>query len=103
MPSEPHPQFGVIVDPATWASYEPIRLLPEVVAIIDCYRSLRIGSAGNGWGPAPISWETIDAYSRLTRTRFDNWVLNLIRMVDSIYLKAARDRAERERQNQPRV
>jgi hypothetical protein len=102
MPCEPHPQFGMIVDPAAWASYEPVKLLPEVAVIIECYLSLRIGSAGNGWGPTPITWETIDAYSRVTRMRLDNWVLNLIRMVDSIYLRAAREKSEQQRQNQPR-
>lgn len=97
--AERHPQFGVVVEPAEWAAYRPVQLLPEAQALSELYTELRIGTGGNGFGPNPVSWEAIAAYCQLTRIRLDRWHLGLLRMVDAIYLKCAAERAERERKS----
>jgi len=73
-------------------------LLPETTALSRIYTELRIASAGNGFGPTPLSWSEVYAYCRLTRTKLDRWMLGLLRQVDLIYLRHAAERREAEMQ-----
>jgi hypothetical protein len=58
---------------------------------------LEIGSArGGGFGPEPITWAGIEAWSRVTGTRLEPWEARLIRSLDDGYLDLL-DKRERAR------
>ncbi|WP_158673475.1 hypothetical protein [Bosea sp. FBZP-16] len=49
--------------------------------------SSRRGSTG--WGPAPLSWQDIDAFCRLSGLRFAPWEIETIEALDRLALSDA--------------
>lgn len=52
---------------------------------------------GGGWGPAPISWEAIDAWARRMRVDPRPWELEVIREIDALYLRKEGERARKDK------
>lgn len=49
---------------------------------------LHRGRASNGWGPSPLSWLDLDAWSRMRGVRPTFSQLELIRTIDRAYLES---------------
>lgn len=47
---------------------------------------MRRRNAGNGYGPTPITWADIDAYSRLSGLRLQPWEIEIIELLDDRFL-----------------
>jgi hypothetical protein len=47
---------------------------------LSCHR------ANSGFGPAPIGWQDIDAFGRLSRTRLLPWEIEVLEDLDALYL-----------------
>lgn len=56
---------------------------------------------GGGFGPAPITYQEIRAWSKLMQTRPQPWEIDLIMMLDRIWFEmwADRDKAESAKRN----
>ena len=89
VPFEQQPDGMLKVDPVAFAAHDPIALSADAQIITETYHDLRVACGGNGFGPSPICWAEIRAYSEVTGKRLDAWALNLLRVIDSIYLKHA--------------
>lgn len=74
---------------------EPAPPLPDSLSVIWlAFCDLDLGRGGNGFGPNPLSWADIAAYSALNRTPLAPWHIDLIRRLDLACLAAASERAK---------
>lgn len=64
-------------------------LPPGAVHLWNSFVQLSNARGGNGFGPNPISFAELDAYSRLTAQAFDPWEIEAIRALDDAYLTEA--------------
>lgn len=102
VPTVPHEcGVGVKVDIAAFETKRFAFTCYEAEVLSEIYSLLRLGNGGGGMGPSGITWTTIDSYQRALSVRLDMWTLNLLFMVDGIYLKAVAARMEKERKKQP--
>lgn len=101
---EPHERGGFRPDLAQMDAYEPVTLCAEAQIIAEIYADLMrgnpIGVSGGLGGliPEKLLWSQIEAYARLTKRRFNQWVLNLLFLIDGIRLKAEFERLKKEAQ-----
>lgn len=49
-------------------------------------------------GPNPISWSEIDSWSRMTRRHPQAWEVDIIKMIDGVFLGDVHDRQRKERE-----
>ena len=88
-------------------AYEPVTLCAEAQIIAEVYADLMrgnpIGVSGGLGGliPEKLLWSQIEAYSRRTGRKFNQWILNLLFLVDGIRLKAEFERLKKEAQKKP--
>jgi hypothetical protein len=61
------------------------------------YWRLRRRKGGSGFGPSPIEWPDIDAFVRYSGMRLRPWELEVIEMLDDLYLVEQGRRAEAKR------
>lgn len=61
------------------------------------FGEISLARGSSGWGPLPISYMEIDAWSRLTSTVLEPWEVDAIRRLDMIYLSAQAENAELRR------
>jgi len=67
-------------------------LLPEITHIWDWFLELTATRGSNGFGVNPITYTEIDAWSRLLKTEPSPLEIELIKIIDSVYLeKVAKD------------
>ncbi len=50
------------------------------------FTMLHRARGGNGFAPNPISWSEMLAYVQLTRTAFDPWEVEALRLLDDAYI-----------------
>jgi hypothetical protein len=50
------------------------------------YWRIRRRKGSSGFGPSPIEWPDIDAFARHARVTFTDWDLEIIEMLDDVYL-----------------
>lgn len=55
------------------------------------FLELNASRTGNGFGPNPISSAEIESYARIRREPIRSWELTILRALDAVYLKAARE------------
>lgn len=67
-------------------------LHPGVVHLWNAFAQLSAARTNNGFGPNPIPYSEIDAYSRLTAQSFDPWEVAAIRALDDAYISAAAEK-----------
>lgn len=62
------------------------------------HQRLRRRAGSSGFGPNPISWPDIDAFTRHARMSLAPWELEIIEMIDDLYMieqaKSARARMD---------
>lgn len=63
-----------------------------VVHLWNAFAQLSAARTGNGFGPNPIPYSEIDAYSRLTGQAFLPWEVDAIRALDDAYVTAAAEK-----------
>lgn len=99
----PHPcGVGVMVDVSAMESRRAFALTPEAESLSEIYSMLRLGNGGGGFGPSGITWATIAGYQQAMGVKLDAWTLNLLWMVDGIYLKHAHEKIERDKRQAQR-
>lgn len=65
------------------------------------YTELSAGRGSGGMGPAPISYEGIEAWSRLTKRDVTPWEVDTIKMIDGLFLQhVASDQREKRKKRQ---
>lgn len=52
----------------------------------EAYNSLQSGRTNNGFGPNPLGWSEIAAWSSLTDVRLRPWEVKAIKRLDMLYL-----------------
>lgn len=59
------------------------------------YNRIRRRAAAGGFGPSPISWADIDAFTRHSRFALAPWEIEIVEQLDDLYMgeqaKQARD------------
>jgi len=71
---------------------------PEALRYLwSAFVRIRRRNAGNGFGPTPITWADLDAYSRLSGLRLLPWEIEIIERLDDLHL-ASRQNLEDEPQ-----
>jgi hypothetical protein len=67
--------------------------MPEIsdglARVWSIFRDLSMARGSNGFGPTPISWSEILAWSALMREPLEIWEIQAIRYIDVIYLSVA--------------
>jgi hypothetical protein len=63
---------------------KPLPIAAYPVWLAFCRLSGRRG--GTGFGPSPIGWLEIEAYQRLAGIRLSPWEIEMIEMLDRLYL-----------------
>jgi hypothetical protein len=76
------------VNPADYQHAPPF-LLCEAEMILDLYGTIRQRAHINGMGPAPLSWQDLEAYQRVTGDRLNGWTLKALGWIDGVWLKEA--------------
>lgn len=76
-------------------------LLPEVLEYLwEYYNQLSITRQNYGWGPTALTYQEIEAWSRLRHVVLDPWELDALLMLDSIFLSvSAKAEAKRKAQH----
>lgn len=59
---------------------------------------LSAARGSNGWGPNPIGFAEIDAWSRLNREPVRPWELAILKAMDTAYMESANQRADKGQQ-----
>lgn len=54
------------------------------------------GARGGTFGPDPLKWSEILAWSTLTRRELTIWNLTLLRLFDGLYMKSVAEQMEEE-------
>lgn len=60
-----------------------------MAGVLAAFWALDAGRSANGFGPNPLAWSDIEAWSRLTETALDGWEIDALRRMDSIRLTKA--------------
>lgn len=60
---------------------------PELTYLWTAFRRLSGRRGSSGFGPLPIGWPDIDAFQRLTRAALAPWEIEIIEMLDHLFLK----------------
>ena len=68
--------------------FEEIDIPPEAEHLWLWFWDLHAGRGSNGWGPAPIGYADIEAWSRLYGTEPTPWEVQTLRQMDNSYLAA---------------
>ena len=53
------------------------------------YQRLRRRAGGSGFGPNPVSWPAIEAFQRVIHRSLAPWEIELIEMIDDLFLAEA--------------
>lgn len=64
--------------------------------ILEWFWELHAGRTGNGFGPDPITWPAIDAWSRVTGTDLQPWEVRALIRLDCLWLDRAANPPEPE-------
>lgn len=59
----------------------------ELVHIWGVFTDLRNAAGSSGFGPAPITYQEIDAYSRLMQIEFEPWEVELFKELDVLCIR----------------
>ncbi|UFX41792.1 hypothetical protein HAP47_0021040 [Bradyrhizobium sp. 41S5] len=77
-------------DPKRRAEREAILKVPPMPAgllyLWRIYDRMRRRKGGNGFALSPLEWQDIDAFLRRTQTDLAPWELEIIEMLDDLYL-----------------
>ncbi|NEU95043.1 phage tail assembly chaperone [Bradyrhizobium uaiense] len=77
-------------DPQRKAAREAILTVPPIPKALTylwrIYDRLRRRKGGNGFALSPIEWQDIDAFLRRTQTDLAPWELEILEMLDDLYL-----------------
>jgi hypothetical protein len=69
--------------------YEPDP--PELAYLVEWFRECSTGRRNEGLGSnAPLSWQDIDAWARLTGRHLSTFELRVLKLLDAIYLQVTR-------------
>lgn len=64
--------------------------MPAAVAYLwTAFQRIRQRRGGNGFGPCPVEWTDIEAFSRLSGIRFAPWEVEIIEELDDLWLLEA--------------
>ena len=89
-----------IRDPEARAAYEEelrVPPFPEALRYLwNAFRRLSARRGGNGFGLSPLGWSEIAAFMRVTGTLLAPWEIEIVELLDGIYLRAMGDRETRE-------
>lgn len=66
---------------------EPI-VTRESILLTGIFFDLDAGRTSSGFGPNPITYESIFSYTRLHRLRLTPWQVGMLKRMDALYLKA---------------
>jgi hypothetical protein len=56
---------------------------------------INAGRGSTGWGPAPLSYQEIDAWARLSGCDLRPWEVRVLKSMDGAFLAAAAKKGER--------
>lgn len=59
----------------------------ELVYLWRIYNRLRRRQGSSGWGPLPVSWSAIDAFVRHSKFNLVPWEVEIIEMLDDVYMR----------------
>jgi hypothetical protein len=62
------------------------------------FRELSVVRGSNGWGPNPISFREIEAWAGLTGTIITGVEVQMIMVLDSLFIAACEEASEQRRQ-----
>lgn len=60
----------------------------EAAGVLEAFWELHAARGSNGYGPNPISYQELEAWSRLTGRVPSLWAIEQIRTLDRLYLSA---------------
>lgn len=63
------------------------------------FLALNAARGSNGWGPNPITFQEIEAWSRLNREPVRPWELSILAAMDAAYMESANQRADKGQQS----
>lgn len=76
-------------------------LPPAARRIWQTFVRLSARRGGTGFGPAPIGWIDLDAYQRMTGIRLSPWQIEMIEMLDGLYLGAVAKNVKSPQESTP--
>jgi hypothetical protein len=59
---------------------------PELAYLWKIFGRLSSRRGSNGFGPLPIGWSDLDAFSRMSQTKLQPWEIEIIEDLDALYL-----------------
>lgn len=67
-------------------------LHPSAVHVWNLFAQVSAARTGSGFGPNPLTYSEIDAFSRLTGWTLDPWEVDAIRALDDAYITAVSEK-----------